>query len=123
MMYFKQITPLAAILAVGLFFTSTVSADLSSLKVIALGAMDGRAVVISDDGKMHVLGVGDAVPGSQARVKQVLIDRLVVEEPLNTTPSQTETVWIYKSEGGKSRIQRLNQASSEQPVLIRDSLQ
>ena len=46
---------------------------------MALGAVDGRAVVKTADGKMQVVKVGDTIPGTQSVVSQVLNDKLIVE--------------------------------------------
>ena len=93
-----------------LLMSAPTFAALEDINVMALGSLDGRAVVKTKDGKMKVLKVGDTVPNSKAIVKQILNDRLVVEEKIGKKGSeQDETVWIYKPNkmGAKSRIQRL----------------
>ena len=62
------------------FMPFFVYASVDDITVIALGALDGRAVVKTTDGKMKVLKVGDEVPGSTAILKQILNDHLVVAE-------------------------------------------
>lgn len=94
-----------------LLMSAPTFAALEDINVMALGSLDGRAVVKTKDGKMKVLKVGDTVPNSKAIVKQILNDRLVVEEKVGKKGSETkEVVWIYKPSkaGGKSRIQRLS---------------
>ena len=91
-------------------------AALEDISVMALGSLDGRAVIKTKDGKMKVLKVGDTVPTSKAIVKQILNDRLVVEEIIGKKGSkQKQTVWIYKpgKVGGKTRLQRLNKKAPE----------
>ena len=93
------------------FVSAIDAATLEELNVMALGPLDGRAVVKSADGKMQVLKIGDTIPGTQATVKQVLTDRLVVEETIDKDGRTVkQTVWIYKptKPGGKSRVQRLD---------------
>lgn len=92
-----------------LMFSVPVFAALEDITIMALGSLDGRAVVKTKDGKMKVLKVGDTVPTSKAVVKQILNDRLIVEEVVGKDKNK-ETVWIYKATkvGGKSRIQRLS---------------
>ena len=56
------------------------AAKLEDLSVMALGAVDGRAVVKTADGKIQVVKVGDTISGTQAVVSQVLNDKLIVED-------------------------------------------
>jgi len=109
-------------LLAGLVWGSQASAALEDLTVMALGALDGRAVVKTADGKMQVLKLGDAVPDSKAVVKQVLTDRLVVEDVIDGKPPRRETVWLYKAKGGKSRIQRLDAQGPAKPVIVREAV-
>ncbi|MDD2893355.1 MAG: hypothetical protein PHF20_05440 [Halothiobacillaceae bacterium] len=85
---------------------------MENFSIMALGALDGRAVVKSVDGKMHVLKVGDTLPGTQATVLQVLADKLVVEESVGKEgqPKVKQTAWIFKSDkpGGVSAVQRFD---------------
>ena len=110
----KQIVQTIA-LSLSVFSMPTFAA-LEDVTVMALGSLDGRAVVKTKDGKMKVLKVGDTVPTSKAVVKQILNDRLVVEEMVAKDKDKyKETVWIYKPSkaGGKSRIQRLSKKGAE----------
>ena len=68
------------------FAAETVPLD--DLTVMALGALDGRAVVKTADGKMHVLKVGDAIPGTNATITQMHIDKLVAEEKVTAEGAQ-----------------------------------
>jgi len=45
---------------------------LDDITIMALGALDGRAVVKTSDGKMQVLKLGDTIPGTTAIVTQIL---------------------------------------------------
>ncbi len=94
---------------------------LEDLNVMALGPVDGRAVVKTADGKMQVLKIGDSVPGTKAVVTQVLTDKLVVEETIEKKdePPVKQTVWIYKAAkaGEKSQIQRLDRQGPPKAVL------
>lgn len=99
---------------------------LEDLNVIALGPVDGRAVVKTTDGKMLVLKIGDSVPGTKAVVTQVLTDKLVVEETIEKKdePPVKQTVWIYKATkaGEKSQIQRLDRQGPPQAVVEKPML-
>lgn len=96
----------------GLIASLNAHADLDALVVRALGPVDGRAVVSTADGRMHVLHVGDTVPGTRAVVRQVLSDRLVVEIPGNEG-ARPATAWIYRAHDGESRLRRM---SRERPT-------
>lgn len=90
--------------------TFIAQASVDDITVIALGALEGRAVVKTTDGKMKILKVGDEVPGSTATVKQILNDHLVVAEIVKQKNRKVEQmVWIYKPKkpGGKSLVKRL----------------
>ena len=75
------------VIGFGVFFvlmaTVVYGRNLESLTVMALAPLDGRTGVKTADGKMQVLKIGDTIPGTQATVKQVLTDRLVVEEAID----------------------------------------
>ncbi|HVQ14301.1 MAG TPA: hypothetical protein VMS40_11955 [Vicinamibacterales bacterium] len=93
---------------------------LEDLTVMALGAVDGRAVLKSTDGKMQVLKTGDEIPGTQAVITQVLPDRLIVEETVvgPDKKQRKQVVWISKpgAPGGRSSVQRLEAEAPPTPV-------
>lgn len=84
------------------------SADvhLENLKLLALGANDGRIVLLFPDKKMVALHVGETVPGTHAVLTSVLVDKAVFDEV--TSPAQgKQTVWMWKGgEGSPARLQR-----------------
>jgi hypothetical protein len=96
------------------------AARLEDLTVMALGAVDGRAVVKLADGKMQVLKTGDEIPGTKAVITQVLADRLIVEETTvgANKEAQKQTVWISRpaEPGGRSTVQRLLTEAPQQPL-------
>lgn len=98
-------------------------AKLEDFSVMALGALDGRAVVKSADGKMHVLTVGDALPGTQATVLQVLADKLVVEESVGKEgqPKVKQTAWMLKAAkpGQAGAVQRFD---TQGPAPVRHNV-
>jgi hypothetical protein len=86
--------------------TSGVEAEppLSRLAVIALAPLDGQAVVKLPSGTMHLVRQGERIPGTNAKVVQVLPDRLMVS---HADPTAGETLaWIYQApaQGGFSRV-------------------
>jgi len=95
-------------------------AKLEDLTVMALGAVDGRAVLKSTDGKMQVLKTGDEIPGTQAVITQVLPDRLIVEETVvgPDKKQRKQVVWISKpgAPGGRSSVQRLEAEAPPTPL-------
>jgi len=97
------------------------------LTVMALGALDGRAVVKTADSKMHVLKVGDATPGTNATITQVHTDKLVVEEKVSGEGAQpaTQTVWIHKPArpGEKSTVQRMSSQAPAPRVIEQQTVQ
>ncbi len=107
-MKINKCVPFFFLLLMAMPFAS--QAGLDDITVMALGPVDGRAVIKTADGKMQVLKVGDKVQGTKAIVKQVLTDRLVVTDLVDSKPPIEQDVWIYKPSkpGEKSRIQRLD---------------
>ncbi|MCU7866497.1 MAG: hypothetical protein KZQ92_21300 [Candidatus Thiodiazotropha sp. (ex Lucinoma borealis)] len=89
--------------------SQTTATELEEFSVLILGPMDGKAVLKLPDGKMQVVGNGQTLPGTQATVKQILNDRLVVEDVQAGDPPSVQTVWLYKaaSPSEKSRVKRL----------------
>jgi len=87
---------------------------------MALGALDGRAVVKTADGKMHVLKLGSSIPGTKAVVTQILGDKLVVEDSIDPNSEVKQTVWISKSSdsSGKAIVQRLNTEAPAQTAVV-----
>ena len=99
---------------------------LEDLTVMALGPLDGRAVVKTADGKMQVLKIGDTVPGTQAVVVQVLTDKLVVEESIEKPGAEPvkQTAWILKAlkPGEKSAVQRLDREGPPRPAILKPAM-
>lgn len=97
------------------------AAPLDDLTVMALGPLDGRAVIKTGDEKMHVLKIGDAIPGTQAVIQQVLTDKVVVEEAVENkdASAKRQAIWIFKptKAGEKSRVQRFDSQGPPKPVI------
>lgn len=100
---------------------------LDGVTVMALGALEGRAVVKTPDGKMQVLRLGDKIAGTNAIVSQILTDKLVVEETLlrEGEEPKRQTVWISKpaKPGDKSTIQRLSADAPPQQISVQTVMQ
>lgn len=78
---------------------------LSDIDVLSLAAVDGRAVIRTPSGERKLVRVGERLPGTRATLRQVLEDRLVLEE-LSEETGERRTAWLYKVEtpGKKSRL-------------------
>ena len=102
-------------------------APLDDLTVLARGALDGRAVVKTADGKMHVLKVGDAIPGTGATIRQVHTDKRVVEEKVTAEGAlpAPQTVWVHKpaKPGEKSQVQRMSSQAPAPQVIQQETSQ
>jgi hypothetical protein len=103
---------LALLAALPVVCSGAEAVKLEDLSVMALGALDGRAVVKSPGGKLQVLKVGDTIPGTHAVVTQVLADKLIVEDAAigADKSARKQTVWISKAAkpGEKSSVQRID---------------
>lgn len=117
----KLLPALTFMMAIWAATLSAATSALENLNVMALGPLDGRAVIKTADDKMHVLKLGDTIPGTQAVIQQVLNDRVVVEETVEGqgASAKKQIVWIYKptKAGEKSRIQRLDPQGPPKPVI------
>jgi len=95
---------------------------LEDLSIMALGPLDGRAVVKTAEGKLQVLKLGDTLPGTQAKLIQVLADKLVVEDTVGKEgqPPVKQTAWILKSAkpADKTMVQRFD--SQGPPPVVRE---
>lgn len=116
---------LAAMLALtslyGVHARDAVVDVLDSLSIMAVGPLDGRAVIKTSDNKMHVLKPGDVIPGTKATVSQILTDKLVVDDVLEDGHSQT--VWITKGGAdGKVTVQRLSMEGPAPQIAPQSSL-
>jgi hypothetical protein len=91
--------------------------SLADVAILVLAPGGQRAVVKSADGTLHLLSVGDPLPGTRARVVQVLADRLVVEETLEGPPARTRRVWLHdrRDARGKTIVQALDPLGPRAP--------
>lgn len=82
---------------------------LNNISVMALGPLDGRAVVQLPNGSMQILKAGDAIIDTDIKVLQVLSDRLVLQDTVKGKDGDMikQMVWVYKAIHGESRVQRL----------------
>jgi len=108
------------LLVVTAFAPSAFASDLSRISVFALGPVDGRAVFKYPNGKMAILNLGGSLKGTDARLVQVLNDRVVLEDMRKTNGHQPirELVWLYKADAdGHSEEKRFSLESPPQSVI------
>jgi hypothetical protein len=93
----------------------------TDLAVLVLAPLEGRAVVQGADGELHLLAVGDALPGAAAKVVRILPDRLVLEEAVPEKPSLRRTIWLYRERlaDGRTRVQVLDPERPARPPVLR----
>lgn len=97
-----------------IFFCTSLSAEeideLDSVTVLELRAVDGYAVVQSTDGKRVKIKKGDAIPGTNAGVVEILPDKMVIEDVIEKEDAivkQSVLIYLPDIPGGKSKVQRL----------------
>jgi len=89
------------------------------LALLASSPADASAVVREAAGKAGVKSVGDELAGGRYVIRQILPDRLVLEErPTEGMPALE--VWLFVAdETGKSRMQRIeSQVEGPQPPEV-----
>jgi hypothetical protein len=89
----------------------TPAVPLEEITILVLAPVEGRAVLKLPGGELVRLAVGDAVPGSEAVVRSVLPDKLVVEQ---VSRGQTRTVWMIP--GGADAATRLRVLDPRPPA-------
>ena len=99
------------------FFSSasTFADEVEGNVILALEPQQGRVVVKTATEALQVLQVGDVFPGSLVTIKQVLADRVVAEEIIDSDNPVVQQLWIYKSENPNqsSRVERFLLESPE----------
>lgn len=91
-----------------------------NITVIGLAPVDGNAIVKTTDNNMHVVKVGDTVPGTSAVVTQILPKKLVLDDLVEDGHGKNkQRVWVHKvdSSTGKSRVQRLKKQGNKPKTL------
>src|SRR5688572_27359148 len=74
---------------------STSRFELESLGLMALSALDDRAIIKTSDNKLVVLKTGMTIPGTRAVITQILGDKIIVEDAVDATGAEhKQTVWI-----------------------------
>lgn len=98
--------------------------ELEAYTLLSVAPVDGKAVVQLSGGQLQVVSVNDVVPRTQITVQQVLPDRLVLFESVQSDEAEQagkqRTVWWFKAEapGQQSRVQVLSETAPDQPELL-----
>jgi hypothetical protein len=98
--------------------------ELEAYTLLSVAPVDGKAVVQLSGGQLQILSVDDVVPGTHATVQQVLPDRLVLFESVQSDEAEQagerRTVWWFKAKapGQKSRVQVLSRTAPDEPDVL-----
>ncbi len=90
--------------------------ELELIRVLALSQSDGRAVLAFPDGVMVTAQSGEAVPRTGAVLKQVLSEKLILEQ---VAPAGTgkQLIWMHKAQGAKpGRVERFSSLVAPTPA-------
>ncbi|MGL6161371.1 hypothetical protein [Microbulbifer sp.] len=98
-----------------LFCTSTLAEDrqlLQGIRVITTAVADKKAVIKLPQEKVRLVAPGDSLVEGRYTVRQILGNRLVLQEQ-GSAGKAGDLLWVYVSrEGEASRIQRLSSRPS-----------
>jgi hypothetical protein len=107
MMKLKRLKLIVLLMLPSLAFAET---DYSGYLLKVLEPLDQRIVVKLPNNKMQVLKIDDQLGDSQAVVKEIFAEKIILEE-LTTTPSGDKVkqkVIMHKARNGRSRIERMS---------------
>jgi hypothetical protein len=104
---------------VALLQSMSVYADeLASIRILALSPAEARAVLKDESGLVQILVPGDSLLGGKFRVREVLVDRLVLTD---TKDGKTNAMtWLFKpnSEQALPRVQRFAVEPQDEAVVM-----
>jgi len=81
------------------------------IKFLKISAQDQKAVLKDSDGKLKMIGVGDAV-GGDSKVVEIAKDRVVLEK---MTEAGIEII-IIRLINGEQKIERVTKAGEKKPL-------
>jgi hypothetical protein len=88
------------------------AAELEKYRFLKVAPQEQKAVVKTPDGKLQLVGVGEAIAG--AKVVEIAEGRVVLEEQ---GEQGSETV-IFRLDGRHQRIERLHQRGEKAPKMV-----
>lgn len=97
----------SVVAGVALFLSASVYADeLTKVRILALSPVEGRVVLKDETGQVRILMPGDSLLGGEFKVRQVLIDRLVLA--YDADDKSSAMTWLFKPQSAQAqpRIQR-----------------
>ncbi len=90
--------------------------ELELIRVLALSQSDGRAVLAFPDGVMATAQSGEAVPRTDAILKQVLSEKLILEQAALAGAGK-QLIWMHKAQGVKpGRVERFSSLVAPTPA-------
>jgi hypothetical protein len=98
--------------------------ELESYALLSVAPVDGKAVIQLPEGELQVLVLGETVPGTNSIVRQVLPDRLVLDETVvadeadDTTERRTVWMFMAPAPGRRSRVQVLSRTAPDEPEVL-----
>ena len=93
--------------------TLAFSAPLDKIRFIKISAQDSKAVIMTADGKMRVVTLGDTI-AENTTIMEIIPGRIILEEK---TERGVETI-IVRMDNGKTRIERLRKQPDESRPLV-----
>jgi hypothetical protein len=94
------------------------ASTIDSVRVLKISGSDARAVIRDAFGKTIVLKPGDAV-GTNARVTEIAVDRIVIEEKTSDEPEKV----IIRFINGAQKVERISKkGESLQPTYMSSDL-
>ncbi|MEE9561765.1 MAG: hypothetical protein V3W50_01715 [Thermoanaerobaculia bacterium] len=120
----KWVSRVVAVLFLLLLAVPSGGHELEAYTLLSVAPVDGKAVIQLPEGELQVLALGETVPGTNSIIRQVLPDRLVLDETVvgDEADDTTEwrTVWLFKAQapGQKSRLQVLSRTAPDEPEVL-----
>lgn len=93
--------------------TAAFAAPLDKVRFIRISAQDSKAVIVTEDGKMRVVTLGDTI-AENTTIMEIIPGRIILEEK---TERGMETI-IVRMDNGKTRIERLRRQPDESQPLV-----
>ena len=110
-----------ALIAAGIafLFSASVYADeLTKVRILALSPVEARVVLKDETGQVRILIPGDSLLDGEFKVRQVLIDRLVLAYAADDMSNAM--IWLFKPQSAQAqpRVQRFSVEAEEEAVVL-----
>lgn len=97
----------SVVAGIALLLSASVNADeLATVRILALSPAEARVVLKDETGQVRILVPGDSLLGGEFKVRQVLIDRLVLADTADD--KSNAMTWLFKPQSAQAqpRVQR-----------------